>query len=78
MNWQDRISIDANVNAGKPVIRGTRLGVEYILGYLAAGKTTADILEGWPGLAEEDVLACIAYALDSVRLERVTGYHVPA
>src|SRR5690348_16667451 len=43
MNWQERVAIDPSVLGGKPVIRGTRLAVEYILELLAAGKTTEDI-----------------------------------
>jgi len=78
MDWHERISIDPAILGGKPAIRGTRLGVEYVLELLAAGKTVADILTGWPGLDEADVRACIAYALDAVRAERVIGYRRPA
>jgi uncharacterized protein (DUF433 family) len=78
MDWRERISLDPAILGGKPAIRGTRLGVEYILELLAAGKSIADILAGWPGLDEADVRACIAYALDAVRVERVIGYRHPA
>jgi uncharacterized protein (DUF433 family) len=65
MSWPDRIVVDPNVLAGKPVVRGTRLAVEFILDLLAAGQSEADILANYPGLAREDVLACLAYARNS-------------
>ncbi|CAN5440124.1 DUF433 domain-containing protein [soil metagenome] len=60
----DRIVLDPAVLAGKPVIRGTRLSVEFVIGLLAEGWTEADILTNYPGLSLEDVLACQAYAND--------------
>jgi uncharacterized protein (DUF433 family) len=62
MSWPDRIVVDPEVLAGKPVIRGTRLAVEFILDLLAAGQSETDIVANYPGLAHEDVLACLAYA----------------
>jgi uncharacterized protein (DUF433 family) len=62
MSWSDRILVNREVLAGKPVVRGTRLAVEFILDLLAAGQTEADIIANYPGLAHEDVLACLAYA----------------
>jgi uncharacterized protein (DUF433 family) len=62
MSWPDRIVIDPEILAGKPVIRGTRLAVEFILALLAAGQSEADILANYPGLSREDILACLAYA----------------
>jgi uncharacterized protein (DUF433 family) len=62
MSWPQRIAIDAEVLAGKPVIRGTRLAVEFILDLLAAGQSETDILVDYPGLTREDILACLAYA----------------
>ena len=61
MSWPDRIAVDPKVLAGKPVIRGTRLAVEFILELLAAGQSEA-VVANYPGLAHEDVLACLAYA----------------
>ena len=54
--------VDPEVLAGKPVIRGTRLAVEFILDLLAAGQSEGAIMANYPGLAHEDVLACLAYA----------------
>jgi uncharacterized protein (DUF433 family) len=62
MSWPERIVIDPETLAGKPVIRGTRLAVEFILELLAAGQSEADILSNYPGLTRDDILACLAYA----------------
>jgi uncharacterized protein (DUF433 family) len=62
MSWPDRIIVDPDVLAGKPVIRGTRLAVEFILDLLAAGQSEDAILSNYPGLTREDILACLAYA----------------
>ena len=58
----ERITIDPKVMVGKPVIRGTRLTVEYILGLLANGITIEDILAEYRGLEREDILACLLFA----------------
>ncbi len=58
----ERITVDPKVMVGKPVIRGTRLTVEYILGLLANGITIEDILEEYPGLERDDILACLLFA----------------
>jgi uncharacterized protein (DUF433 family) len=62
MSWPDRIVIDPAILAGKPVIRGTRLAVEFVLDLLAAGESEANIMVNYPGLTREDILACLAYA----------------
>ena len=62
MNWRDRIETDREILAGKPVIRGTRLAVEFILELLAAGETERDVLANYPGLTHDDLLACLSYA----------------
>jgi uncharacterized protein (DUF433 family) len=59
---EDRISRDAAVLAGKPVIKGTRLSVEFVVGLLTQGWSESEILRNYPGIAREDVLACLAYA----------------
>ena len=69
--WQDRITIDPAILTGKPVIRGTRLSVDFIIGLLADGRAKADILRNYPGLAHEDIAACLRYASDVLRSERV-------
>ena len=62
-----RISVDPSVCFGKPCIRGHRIWVSLILDLLAGGVTTREILDDYPGLVEEDVLACIAYGAEMSR-----------
>ena len=61
-----RIALDPKVMVGKPVIRGTRLTVEYILNLLAHGATVEEILEEYDGLALEDIQACLLFATKSL------------
>jgi uncharacterized protein (DUF433 family) len=63
-----RIILDSAVLAGKPVIRGTRLSVDFIIGLMADGWAEADILRNYPGLFHDDIAA---YARDVLRLEKV-------
>jgi uncharacterized protein (DUF433 family) len=60
MEVSERIVIDPELLAGKPVIRGTRIAVELILDLLAAGQSENESLANCPGLAREDILACLA------------------
>ena len=62
----ERITFDPKVMTGKPVIRGTRLTVEYILNLLAHGATIAEILLEYKGLVQEDVQACLLFATKSL------------
>jgi uncharacterized protein (DUF433 family) len=71
MNWQDRITVNPNVLVGKPVVRGTRLAVEFIIDLLAQGWTQQQILESYPGLTPDDIAACLKYASELLRSERV-------
>lgn len=71
MRWEDRITIDPKVLAGKPVIKGTRLAVEFIVDLLAQGWTEAQILENYPGITREDIRACLQYASEMLKSERV-------
>ena len=57
-----RIVLDPRVLAGKPVIRGTRLSVEFIIGLMADGWSEADIVSNYPGITHEDIIACLALA----------------
>ncbi|MFZ4617043.1 MAG: DUF433 domain-containing protein [Rectinemataceae bacterium] len=65
-----RIGMDTGTMAGKPVIRGTRLTVEYIMNLLAHGDESADILKEYPDLSAEDIQACLLFA--SLALESTT------
>ena len=71
MNWRDRIVVDPGILVGKPVIKGTRLAVEFIIDLLAQGWTEAEILHNYPGLTREDIHACLAYASIVLKTERV-------
>src|SRR5438445_120991 len=62
MAWPERIIVDPEILTGKPVIRGTRLAVEFILEMLAAGQSESRILANYPGLTRDDILACLSYA----------------
>lgn len=75
MNWQDRISIDPKILVGKPVIKGTRISVEFIVDLLARGWTSEDILREYDHLEQDDIRACLAYARDLLSMERV--YEIP-
>ena len=67
----ERIILDPTLLAGKPVIRGTRLSVEFIIGLMADGWNEADILRNYPGLTHEDVAACLAYARNVLQSEKI-------
>jgi uncharacterized protein (DUF433 family) len=62
MSLPERITVDPEILAGKPIVRGTRLAVEFILGLLAADQSEDQILKNYPGITREDILACLAYA----------------
>lgn len=67
MSLLDRISIDSAVRFGKPCIRGTRITVGDILGYLAGGMSEEQLLTEFPQLTREDIRACLAYAAERER-----------
>ena len=71
MAWQDRVTIDPTVLVGKPVVKGTRLAVEFIVDLLAQGWTEEEILRNYPGITPEDIRACLAYASALLHAERV-------
>lgn len=65
----DRVTINPDVCNGRPVVRGTRIAVQTILEFLAAGDSIEEVLEEYPSLVREDVQACLDYA------SRVMGNH---
>ena len=71
MTWQERVIIDPDVLVGKPVIKGTRLAVEFILELLAEGWSHEQILHNYPQLTEDDILAAIHYATEILKVERI-------
>jgi len=66
-----RIARDPSVLAGKPVIRGTRLAVEFVIGLLADGWSEAEIIANYPGVTQADIRACLGYARDTLNSEKV-------
>jgi uncharacterized protein (DUF433 family) len=76
MEWRERITVDPNVMVGKPVVKGTRIAVEFIIDLLARGWTTEQILKEYDHLTPQDIQACLAYASDMLKSERV--YLLPA
>lgn len=69
MGWQDHIHSDPEVLLGKPVVKGTRLAVEFLLGLLAAGWTQEQILENYPTLTSESLRAVLAFAAEAMQDE---------
>ena len=74
-DWEERIVVDPKILVGKPVIRGTRLSVEFILDLLANDWTIAKILEEYPQLKREDIIAVLKYAAEVVKEEK--AYPLP-
>ena len=73
-----RITVNPAIFGGKPIVRGRRLAVEHVLGVLAAGDDIDTLLDGYPWLEREDILACLAYAHRLVEHERVEPLIVDA
>lgn len=70
-DWQERIVIDPEVMAGKPVVKGTRITVEFVVMLLAQGWPEKEILRSYPGLVDEDLRACLHYARRLLQAEKV-------
>lgn len=64
MDYREIITIEPGKRSGKPCIRGLRITVYDVLGYLAAGMTHEELLKDFPDLTEEDIRACLAFAAD--------------
>lgn len=71
MKWQERIVIDPKILVGKPVIKGTRISVEFVVDLLGRGWTTEQILREYDHLTPEDIRACLAYASEVLKSEQV-------
>ena len=71
MKWEDRITVDPKVLVGKPIIKGTRLAVEFIVELLAEGWTQEQVLKNYPQLTAEDIQAALHYAAEVMKQERV-------
>jgi len=75
MNWEERIIVDPQVLVGKPIVKGTRISVEFIVDLLARGWTSEQILQEYDHLTPEDIQACLGYASDLLKSERVYLLH---
>jgi uncharacterized protein (DUF433 family) len=76
MPLSEHIVVDSEILAGKPVIRGTRLAIEFILELLASGQSENDVFSNYPGLTREDILACLWYA--SYLAHEYKAFPIPA
>lgn len=70
-SWRERIIIDPQILVGKPVIKGTRIAVELVIDLLARGYSKDQIIAQYDHLTAEDIQACLAYASQTLRSERV-------
>ncbi len=68
-NWRKRIEMNEKILAGKPLIKGTRISVDFILELLAQGWTNKEILANYPQLKVEDILAALEYSAHAMKLE---------
>ncbi len=71
VDWRERIWAVPGIRSGRPLVRGMRLTVKDVLGYLASGMSTAEVLDDFPELTPEDIQAVLAFAVD--HLEAVPG-----
>jgi len=76
MNWQERIIVDVDVLDGKPIVKNTRMAVEFVVDLLARGWTVDDVLREYDHLTPDDIQACLAYARDVLKSERI--YLIPS
>jgi uncharacterized protein (DUF433 family) len=76
MTWQDRIAVDPAVLARKPAVRDTRRSVDFVIDLLGRGWAEAEILRQYPGLTHDDIAACLQYASEMLRSEKV--YPLPS
>lgn len=67
MSWLEHLVVDPQIRFGKPTVRGTRIAVGDVLGYLASGMSEEQILGDFPQLSREDIRACLAYAAERER-----------
>ncbi len=70
-DWQDRIVVDPRVLAGKPIIKGTRMAVEFVVELCSEGWSVDEILHNYPTLTREGILAALHYAAAILKVERI-------
>lgn len=75
MDWHDRIAVDGDVLCGKPVVKGTRISVEFVIDLLGRGWTIEQVMKEYDHLTLDDIQSCLAYASDVLKSERL--YVIP-
>lgn len=75
VDWKERITSNPEILVGKPVIKGTRISVELILGWLANGWSFDKITEAYPHISREDILAALAFAAEMMHEEQYIAMH---
>ena len=73
MNYKTRITVNPDIMLGKPIIKGTRITVALILRKLSEGMNENELLEAYPGLKKEDILAALSYSADVISREELIG-----
>jgi uncharacterized protein (DUF433 family) len=73
LTYQNIITIEPGKRGGRPCIRGSRIAVSEVLGWLASGMSHAEIVADYPELTEADIRACLAYAADRERRLSIAG-----
>jgi len=76
MDWKERIIIDPKILVGKPVIKGTRLAVEFIVELLAQDWPESEILRNYPDITHEDITACLKYATSLLKAEKIYPFEL--
>ena len=71
MNWTERITVDPKILVGKPIVKGTRISVEFVIDLLGRGWTVEQVLKEYDHLTRDDIQACLAYAGDVLKSERI-------
>ncbi len=71
MNWRERIIVDPKILVGKPIVKGTRISVDFVIDLLARGWTADRIVVEYDHLTQDDVRACLSYASEILKSEQV-------
>ena len=75
MDWRDHITSSPEILVGKPVIKGTRISVELVLGWLANGWSFDNIIEAYPHINRDDIFAALAFAAEMMHEEQYIAMH---
>jgi len=70
VDWRERIELNPEILVGKPVVKGTRLAVEFVVDLLAQGWTEDTVIKNYPGLTADDIRACLHYASAALQAEK--------